>query len=204
MVNTNQIIRMALAVMLALISSPAWLAQVTYGRTQDQVLVPQMTEEQIGAKSYAVVRSVVKASPDLVWQILTNYSIQTSIFHNLKKCQVLTDKGSVKVIHHQVHPSGVPNTFDYDIEIHEVARKSMEWHRLGGDFREVEGFWKLEPVEGGRSTLVTYASYINGGFFIPQVLIKRQARIDMPAVMLALKDHAEYQMQIASRRSDTH
>jgi Polyketide cyclase / dehydrase and lipid transport len=75
----------------------------------------------------------------------------------------------------------------------------MEWHRISGDFKEVDGFWKLEPTELGRCTMVTYASHVNGGFFMPQLLIKRQLRNDMPTALTALKNKAEGPTQIASR-----
>jgi hypothetical protein len=50
-------------------------------------------------------------------------------------------------------------------------------------------------------TLVTYASYVDGGFLMPQPLVRRQCRIDMPEVMTTLKAQAEVHsgVQIAGR-----
>jgi hypothetical protein len=67
----------------------------------------------------------------------------------------------------------------------------MEWHRLSGDFKAVDGFWKLESLNDGRDTSVTYSSFVNGGFFIPQVLIKKQFRVEMPVVLSNLKNESE-------------
>ncbi len=86
------------------------------------------------------------------------------------------------------------------MEVHESAPRSMEWHRLKGDFKEVEGFWKLEPTEYGRHTMVTYGSYVNGGFLMPQILIRRQFHKDMPEALAALKNKAEFDNRIAARR----
>ena len=61
----------------------------------------------------------------------------------------------------------------------------------------VSGFWKLEPLDVGRTTRVTYASYVDGGFFLPSPIIKRQCRIDMPVVISQLKNKVEHKMQIA-------
>lgn len=155
-------------------------------------------EEKIGDRNYQVSRTLVHVKPEHVWRILTDYENAPDVFPLLKKCKLVKDRGSTKLIEHQIRPSGMPTTFTYQIEVKEVANKLYEFHRVSGDFREVEGFWKLEPAEDGNATLVTYASYVNGGIFLPAPLIKRQARIDMPTVLAALKTHAETSRSIAS------
>lgn len=162
-----------------------------------------VVEEKIGDKTYQVSHILVKAKPEHVWQILADYDNAQYIFPCLKRCKVVKDRGKSKLVEHEICPRGIPGSFDYILEIKEVVNKRQDWHRVSGDFTEVEGFWKLEPTEDGASTHVTYASYVNGGLFIPQGLIKRQVRIDIPAVMSALKTHAETSGQIASRRIES-
>ena len=161
----------------------------------------QVTEEQIDHKPYQVTRVLVKTRPEQVWQVLTDYNSAPSIFPTLKKCHVVSDKGQTKVIHYQIRPSGSFTSFEYDLEMKETPHKMVEWHRIAGDFKAVDGYWKLEPVDCGRSTVVTYATYCNGGMFLPQALIRRQSRIDLPQVMSALKAHAETTTQIAATRA---
>lgn len=157
----------------------------------------EVSEEKIGDKNYQVSRIIVHVKPEHIWRILTDYENAPSIFPCLKKCKLVKDKGTTKLVEHQIKPTGVPSTFDYVIEVKEVVNKLYEWHRISGDFREVEGFWRLEPANEGNSTMVTYASYVNGGIFLPPPLIKRQVRMDIPAVMSALKMHAETSRTIA-------
>jgi ribosome-associated toxin RatA of RatAB toxin-antitoxin module len=159
-----------------------------------------ITEETIGGKSFSVSREVVHAKPEQVWQVLTDYSNAPRVFPMLKKCQVLEDHGCVKVVKHRITPSGPVGTYEYTLQIKEVPCKIMEWHRISGDFKEVDGLWKLEPIDGGHSTLVTYSSHVNGGLFFPQMMIKRQFRIDTPQVMASLRKQAERETtQIAGR-----
>ncbi len=164
---------------------------------EKRVLQTDIVEERIGDKNYQVSRVLVHVKPEKVWRILTDYENAPDVFPCLKKCKLLKDKGASKLIQHQIKPTGVPSTFEYIIEVKEVVNKTYEWHRVSGDFREVDGFWKLEPTEDGNSTLVTYASYVNGGIFLPAPLIKRQVRMDIPQVMSALKNHAETTRTIA-------
>lgn len=160
-----------------------------------------ITEEMMHGKTYTVARVSVKASPDKVWQILSDYDNAPKVFPQLKKSKLLQDHGSSKIVKHVLAPSGMPGTFEYTVEVKENAPHSLEWHRVSGAFKQVDGYWKLEPLDGGHTTLVTYASYVDGGFLIPQPLVRRQCRIDMPEVMTTLKSQAEVSsgVQIAGR-----
>jgi ribosome-associated toxin RatA of RatAB toxin-antitoxin module len=168
---------------------------------QSEIVV---AEEQINNKPYQVTRMLIKSSPQQVWQVLTDYNSASKIFPTLKKCHVVSDLGSSKRVHYQIHPSGIMTCFEYDLEMRETPHKLIEWRRLSGDFKAIEGYWKLEPADGGRSTHVTYASHVNGGFLLPQALIKRQTRMDFPEVMTALRTTAENTTQIATRTQHSH
>jgi ribosome-associated toxin RatA of RatAB toxin-antitoxin module len=173
------------------VSAPAVAKSVDAGSQK-------VTEEVINGKTFCVVHEVIKAKPEAVWQVLTDYSNATKVFPQLKKCSVVADHGTTKILKHQVAPSGTLGTYEYIIELKETAPKALEWHRMSGAFKEVDGFWKLEPIEGGHSTLVTYSAYVNGGFFMPQPLVKRQCKIDMPQIMSTLRTQSE-SAQIAAR-----
>jgi ribosome-associated toxin RatA of RatAB toxin-antitoxin module len=158
---------------------------------------PDLSEEAVGKKVFEVCRIQVKASPDKVWGILTDYRNSTNVFPTMKKCELLQDKGHVKVMRHVIHPAGYPGTFDYVVEVSGTPGKSLEWHRVSGAFKEVDTYWKLEPAEGGRYTNVTYSSYINAGFLFPSFLVRGQMKDDLPTVLTALKTSSEGTTQIA-------
>lgn len=176
---------------------PVALSVPAFAKTVDSN-AQKVTEEVVNGKTFCVIKEQIKAKPEVVWGILTDYANAPKVFPQLKKCHVVADHGQTKVLKHVVAPSGVPGTYEYIIELKENAPKALEWHRISGSFKEVDGFWKIEPIEGGHSTLVTYSSYVNGGLFMPQPLIRRQCRIDMPQVMTMLRSEAE-SPQIASR-----
>jgi ribosome-associated toxin RatA of RatAB toxin-antitoxin module len=162
-------------------------------------------EEQINNnKPYQVSHMLVKTSPAAVWQVLTDYSGAPKTFPTLKKVKVLSECGNSKRVHYQIRPTGLIATYEYDMEIKETPHKMIEFHRIGGDFKEIDGYWKLDPVDGGRATMVTYASHVNGGIFMPQALIKHQCRVDMPLALSSLRNTAETSTQIAIRAGHQH
>jgi ribosome-associated toxin RatA of RatAB toxin-antitoxin module len=184
---------------LALLVSPIVVPyQAVAKESMENASPPDVTEEVINGKAFSVSKIVVHARPEQVFRVLTDYANAPRVFPQLKKCQVVEDHGATKILHHKVAPSGLPGTYEYQLEVKEVEGKSLEWHRISGDFKAVDGFWKLEPIDGG-FTQVTYSTYVNGGMFIPQMLIKHQCRVDMPNVMAHLKTESEGNVKIAHR-----
>lgn len=165
--------------------------------------ITESGDEVRDGKLFFVSKLLVKAKAERVWQVLTDYTHASHIFPVLQQCEILEDHGPTKIAKHVIAPSGLPCTYEYVLRIHETAPLAMEWHRISGDFKEVDGYWKLEPVEAGRSTMVTYASHVTGGVLEPQFLIRRQFHIDAPMSLLALKNKAELSTQIASRHPET-
>jgi ribosome-associated toxin RatA of RatAB toxin-antitoxin module len=175
---------------------------------QKQLLeAPALSEESINGNSFTVSKVVVHAPAERVWNILTDYENAPKVFPQLRKSEIVQSKGNIKVLKHQVQPTGLGGyqTYNYVVEVTEHAPKSMEWHRISGDFKAVDGFWKLEPINDGHDTSVTYSSFVNGGFFIPQVLIKKQFRVEMPVVLSNLKIESESKNDSISiaRRTDS-
>jgi len=195
--STSLVAAFAVATLIAL--QPLVVAQPCDAR-QKSDSAHSVIEEVHNGKSFSVSRALIKAKPDEVWHVLTDYNNAHRTFPMMKKCQVIEDKGSTKIMKHVVAPSGLPCSYEYVIELKETDKKSLEWKRLSGSFKEVDGWWRLEPADGGRHTHVTYATYVNGGMFMPQGMIKRQFRSDMPQVMALLTKLAENNTQIAARR----
>lgn len=158
-----------------------------------------VSEAIINGKTYSVTKVTVNASAHDVWRVLTNYSNAEHVFPQMKKCTVLQDMGTEKIVKHTVAPSGPVGTYTYTLKIKEKAPHLMEWNRVSGAFKDVKGFWKLETLDSGRTTLVTYACFVDGGFFVPGALIRRQNRIDMPQVLKTLKHTVESKLQIAEK-----
>ena len=169
------------------------------GGMQNPTSPPQVSRAVINGQEYSVCTMVVHSSPDKIWNIIADYDNLHKVFKQMKKATVLEDKGKVKMVQHVVAPSGPVGTYTYVVKVTESAPHRMEWKRVSGAFKDVQGFWKLEPLDGGRTTRVTYASHVDGGFLIPSALVKRQCRIDMPIVVSNLANRAENQIQIAGK-----
>ena len=66
----------------------------------------------------------------------------------------------------------------------------MEFHRIGGNLKYEVGSWLLAPSQDGATT-VQYQVTVQPGFCIPQFLVRRSLRRQLPAALIALRNHAE-------------
>jgi hypothetical protein len=74
----------------------------------------------------------------------------------------------------------------------------IDFHRVSGDLKEQRGSWLLTPEPALGGTLVEYQVYVDPGFWIPQFLVARSLRKDLPAVLAGLREYAQRAGALAS------
>ena len=67
----------------------------------------------------------------------------------------------------------------------------IRFSNVSGDFRENRGVWVFRPLDGGRSTLVTYEARIAPAFYVPRWMMRKMLKRDLPDLMRGLRTHAE-------------
>ena len=150
-------------------------------------------EETIDGKVYHVGKTIVKASPEQVFDVLTDYPNATKLFDNLKQTSVVATSADENTSDVSFSLKGLANiwNFDYVLRMKETFPSRIDFHRLSGAFKANQGYWKIEPLDGsGKRTLVTYSKYVDGGM-IPQSMVNKQLKDAMPAVMANVKSNAE-------------
>lgn len=190
----------ACGVLAILISSFTSVPQPAYSAPSQAPTVDSFTasEEQIGPRIYQVSRVVINAAPNQVQEVITDYEHTDKVFDNVTKCKVVKDCGDTKEVAFTIKTLGSLMSCDYVLEIKSTPGR-IEWKRLSGAFKANEGFWKFEPTNGGRSTQVTYAKFVDGGMFAPKFIVNREIRNSMPTIMANLKGTAEHENAVASK-----
>jgi uncharacterized membrane protein len=168
-------------------------------RVHDKLTV---TEQQIGGKNFHIGKLAVDAPKEQIWGILTDYDAATCHFSYLKKCTRLKEKtGQGGQLISFTAKTGVgPITIDYTLEVKETESAGLiEWRRHSGAFKANEGYWKLESVDDGKRTLITYAKHVEAGFPLPNSMVNKAVKDSMPIIFGDL--HASLN-RIASAKSN--
>ena len=88
----------------------------------------------------------------------------------------------VLLVHHPLHSTSRV-TLEPNREIHFTC--------IGGDIRACDGSWRLEPLDGGQRTRVTYDMWATSPFAVPAGLISGMMRRDVPSSLKALRRECE-------------
>jgi len=160
-------------------------------RKEIQGMPVKSAHEQIGKTTFVVSKTVVKAPPEKVFHVLTDYQNAPRIFSNLTSCKVLKEEPGRKIVKFGAKVAGNLWKFDYVLALTEKSPQRIEWKRVSGAFKANEGFWQLDPIEGGKATAVTYAKHIDGGLFFPKALVLKTIESTVPTIFAELTSVAE-------------
>jgi hypothetical protein len=111
----------------------------------------------------------------------------------LKRCRRIggAANGRWEDIEQEVRYSWLLPSVRYVFRAEYDRPRRIDFHRLSGDLKEEEGEWSLTRTADGRSTDVEYELYLDPGFWIPQVLVTRSLRKDLPAALGGLRERVE-------------
>ncbi len=148
------------------------------------------SQQEIGKKDFIVSKTLVHATPEKVFEVVTDYPNAVKYFTNLNSCQVLSEKNGVKHVRFSAKASGLMK-LDYVLAIDQSKLGRIEWTRVKGSFKANEGYWDLAPIDGGKSTLVTYAKHVDPGFFAPKMFVHKTLRETAENIFRDLKRNVE-------------
>jgi uncharacterized protein YndB with AHSA1/START domain len=182
---------------LAVVAQSAWLEdpQVQQRLTHGQVVVSTTTAIDHPERPRGRVRAAVriKASPEAIWRVMTDCTQTSSFVPGLKGCRRIDGAadGSWEDIEHEVRYSWLLPTVRYVFRAHYDRPHRIDFRRTSGDLKEEEGTWLLTQTPDASATVVEYEVYVDPGFWIPQVLVSRSLRKDLPAALTGLRDRVE-------------
>jgi len=154
--------------------------------------IVSVTPDAHGAAGVIHGQVDIDAPRSVVWAIMTDCARVTSLMVNVKYCRVLQrdPAGRWDVREQETKASLLPGVrtvmrSDYD------APHTVEFHRTDGDFKILEGEWRLEPLDGGAHTRVIYESRMSSPFTAPAFLVRAVLRRDLPATLENLRKASE-------------
>ncbi len=127
---------------------------------------------------------LIKSRPDAVWSIVVNPAeVAGKIQKHIKNFRFLRDTPQDSILDCQVEMASFLPRFNYVVESTYEPCKRIEFWRVGGALRDFRGYWLFEPRDHGSKTLVTYAMYLDPGFFVPQWIIRQGLKRELPGTL---------------------
>jgi uncharacterized protein YndB with AHSA1/START domain len=183
---------LALLESLALAAPGDWLSEPAM---QQRLAEGQVIVEGARASDSAAPRGLVRAavriaaSPEDIWRVMTDCAQAPLYVPGLTQCRRIdiASDGSWEDIEHEVKFSKLLPPIRYVFRAQYERPHRMDFHRISGDLKQQRGTWLLTATPDGAATVVEYEVYVDPGFWIPQSLVERMLRKDVPEVLSGLR-----------------
>jgi ribosome-associated toxin RatA of RatAB toxin-antitoxin module len=131
---------------------------------------------------------LIDSPPWQIWNVLTDCNHTPEFIPNLKSCRVLQRGKDTQITEQQVKFSWFLPMITYTYQSNYQKFKRIDFKKVSGDLKALEGSWVLEEIGDRQRTILTYSVFLDPGFFIPKWLVRRILRKDLPKVLLALRN----------------
>lgn len=134
----------------------------------------------------------IAAPPATVWKVLIDCSQVPHLMVGAKSCKVLQhDPAGRWDVREQISQGALLPAIRTVLRSDYDAPRTVRFHRVDGDLKVLEGGWKLEPLDAGLRTRVSYDSRVTAPFGLPAFLARSVLRKDFPKTMNNLRNACE-------------
>ena len=192
----------AIAVCLALLlgapfaaADPGWIADPLVQRrlAAREIVVETIDVDAARWRGGLRAAVLIRAPPEAIWKVMTDCAQTVLFVPGLKRCRRLeaAPDGRWEDIEHEIRYSWYLPTVVYVFRADYDRPRRIDFHRIRGDLKREEGTWILSPTADGSATMVEYELYLDPGFWVPQFLVNRSLRQDLPTALAGLRDRVE-------------
>jgi uncharacterized protein YndB with AHSA1/START domain len=172
---------------------------------EDQTVQRQLADGQVvvhvafdGDGSSVMVNAAVriKASPEVIWHVLTDCDHAASFIPGVKRCRRVESApdGSWEVIEQESRYSWLMPSVTTTVHADYKRPQRIDFNRVSGDLKDEQGTWLLEKKPhnpSGEAVTVEYELHVDPGFWVPRVLVRHSLRMELPAALSAMRSRAE-------------
>ncbi|HEY9870513.1 MAG TPA: SRPBCC family protein [Candidatus Obscuribacterales bacterium] len=144
---------------------------------------------------------LINSRPDRVWSIVINpLEFANKIQKHLRQVRIVKRTPRTSLQECQLELAAFFPRVKYEVESFYEPCKRIDFRRAGGMIKDFYGYWLLEPRDNGTKTLVTYAMFIDPGFFVPQWIMRQGLRRELPVTLNGIRDRA---LELEAQQGDT-
>jgi carbon monoxide dehydrogenase subunit G len=143
-------------------------------------------------------RGVVRASieidapPSVVFRVILDCDRAARMSPGVKRCTVITrEPDGSEIREHTVKWGFFLPAMQSKARLVLRPDREIRFTCIGGDIRACDGFWRLEPLDGGARTRVIYDLWATAPFAVPAGVISSLMRRTVPQSLTALRRECE-------------
>ncbi len=150
--------------------------------SKGQVIVKQNPVPANAAPSVEA-RILIPRPPEKVWPVVADPEKLMREEEKVKKVKVLSRSGNTQQVAFSVMMTRLLPTFDYVLQQNLSPPNLLSFKRISGSFKDIQGAWRLFPVENGTKTILSYTLKLDPGPLIPKRMLLNAVKSDLPSMM---------------------
>jgi ribosome-associated toxin RatA of RatAB toxin-antitoxin module len=150
--------------------------------SKGQVVVKQ-NPAQANSVPSVEAKILISKPPEKVWQVVSDPVTLMREERKVKKVKILSRTANKQNVEFSVLMTHLLPPFNY-VLLQELSPPNLlRLHRVSGSFRDIQGSWKLIPVDSGNKTILTYTLKLDPGPLIPRSMLLGAVKSDLPSMM---------------------
>ncbi len=158
----------------------------------EPVLLADASAAAEGKKKRILAGIIIKAGTKAVWDVVCDKEAAVEYVKNLKRAVILEEGVDAGLPYQRVEQDMklglLPGTFNYVVRHKLQPYDRIDFKRESGDLKDIEGYWRFVPLEGGRKTLLVYQLHIVPGMFIPGIVVRGGLKKSLPEALTGIRD----------------
>ena len=125
---------------------------------------------------------------EAVWDTMLDCDAAPNFVPGMKTCEILETGTNTDVRRHRVDIGFLLPDVQYVFRADYTLHQTIRFERVSGGLQSMEGTWRFEPDPATEGTLVRYSVFIDPGFFVPQWMVRKMLRANLPEILEALRN----------------
>lgn len=142
----------------------------------------------VGNTKYVTGTILIDHPPEHVWPVMTNpFEFKGKISPRMKTVEVMLDKNDESILKVTLDMGFLMPNFCYTVDSKYQLNERVEFKRVGGTLKDFSGSWEMKPADNGTKTELTYAMFVDPGFFVPQWIMREGMKTELPSTLTGLR-----------------
>lgn len=136
---------------------------------------------------------IVKANPDAVYKVISDYDHYPEFMPNMVKTSILEKSGSTAKCRFKLKIAMFEIEYSLSLKSNISSLPySVTWDFIEGDIKDTTGSWSIDKEgKGGHYSLVHYSVHTEPGGFTPDWITNKLSSESIPDMIAAIRKRAE-------------
>jgi hypothetical protein len=130
---------------------------------------------------------LVRSTRESLWSLLTDYALFPKIFRNVLKATVLKESVDGAEVGFVVNAKIRDLHYVLDRRYADRGHR-ISWRKISGDLGAIEGVWTIDDGPKPGLLKVTYESYVEVGWYVPELAVRLSASNEVREMARALRE----------------